>query len=359
MGNGRLRPSSLRAALFAFVAATVGIGVLLRWQFAGVGWELTKALDLRRAHSHLAFYGILFPLVWFMGVGARSFGLRSKTLWFYFGAVVLSTIGFLTQSYGPVSIVGSTAVLLVWWVFAFDLFRRREHAWSAPIPSFIILSSVLILAVAISTKRDPLLASRLARSFLTLLLFGVLVPSVLKAIEPLQSRMGQRGSWAWTSATLASAVFLTGLSDHFVFGLGPVVLGGMIGFFAFVLFKSRVDFASRRLAAYWLSLGAFLGATGLKILVPTHAVAVAGVHFLVLGPVFLTVSLAKFPGRFERVKWIYEAAVVVMCASIAGPTLFETDIALDGLAAVSGSIAFGCLLFCGALSVSTKLSSSP
>jgi len=52
---------ALCAALF--LLATMAIGLLLRWQMAGLG-EFAGSPHLRRTHSHIGFYGFLFPALW-------------------------------------------------------------------------------------------------------------------------------------------------------------------------------------------------------------------------------------------------------------------------------------------------------
>lgn len=185
-----MRPNELRSPrralnliLVLSVAVTVLLGLLLRWQFAGVGVDSLSRLDLRRAHSHLAFYGILFPLIWWLGVGRRKFLERRFVLPIYMIANVASVIGFLLQGYGLVSITASTVVLVVWLLFAFDLLTSPESNWERAIPIHVLLSSVAILLVAINARTNPVLSSQIARAFLCLLMFGILIPSVLSRIS--------------------------------------------------------------------------------------------------------------------------------------------------------------------------------
>jgi hypothetical protein len=335
-----------------FLLATVTLGLSFRWQLAGANIRFLGGLDLRRAHSHLAFYGVVFPAVWYIGVGEGLFAARRKLLLAYFLAVGVSAVGFLVQSYGPVSIAGSTVVLFVWLVFAADLIRSETNPFLRLVPIFIFLSAIAIGFVAVLSKRNPLVADQIAHSFLGCLLLGVLAPTCLSA---LRSSQGLRTpslatGAAWATAAFISAVSIPGLVDGWAMGAGSLALGAMIIHGSLSIDRKDRAFRLRRLVFYWALFGAALVLTGVGLLRTTHLFAIAGIHFLVLAPILLTVAELKGSdssrSAFARIP--YEIAVGVMCAAIALQDLFPRfSFGFQRLAAWSGTVVVFSMIIAG------------
>ena len=208
-----------------FLLATIAIGLLLRWQLAGRELiPVLSQLDLRRAHSHLGFYGVLFPISWCMLSRHLTWVPGKRLLVVYFSFTVSSIAGFLAGGYGVLAKASSTGILALWLWFAWKnrasvkgLFAR---SWLACLPVAILTSAALIVAVAVASKHSTALASQLARSFLTVLLIGAFVPSALDLIG--RARLP---AIVWLLASFASAAFLTGLASGAWMGSGLCVLG--------------------------------------------------------------------------------------------------------------------------------------
>src|SRR3990170_7511392 len=111
------------AAILAALAATVLLGLFLRWQLAGaVELLLAQYAHLRHVHTHLGFYGALLPLAWLAAFGAEG-ALPRLTAPIYAVCVVAAHVGFALSGYGVLAITGSTGVLAIW---LFAAWRRRR-----------------------------------------------------------------------------------------------------------------------------------------------------------------------------------------------------------------------------------------
>ncbi len=281
---------------------TVLLGVLLRWQLAGAPLLVWDFAQLRHAHMHLGYYGVLFPLLWWTLTleGKPAPGLGWTGL--YAAAVGLSTVGFAMQGYGPVSIAGSTVVLVVWLVGAWQL--RREvlaGGWLSGVPLAIALASAAIPAVAVMTQRDLALANALVHAFLTLLLLGAFVPALF-------ARLGLRPRPGWLALVLGAALFL-GPLPHWSTAIATALLGLGLGGLPW-WGRARLD---EKLL--WTLCG--LGLIGVAVgLVPNAPrTAVAGLHLLLLGPVLLGMGRGLTPRTwFWRLP--YGLGVLALSASV-------------------------------------------
>ena len=151
----------LGRAIGAALAITLGVGVWLRWVLAG---QLTLPFSfayLRHAHSHMGYYGVLFPMAW---LGWRACGApipSTRTLFVYAGACVLAFVGFVHAGYGAMAIAGSTVVAMIWLASSWRL-RRRLTTADDPLALMlpgVILSLANIPPIAIFLRRDPPLAA--------------------------------------------------------------------------------------------------------------------------------------------------------------------------------------------------------
>jgi hypothetical protein len=188
------RPRAARVGVAVAAVGTLGLGLWLRWFLAGRVPIPTDFAFLRHAHSHLGYYGLLFPAAWWAWayVGAATPGPRLTAV--YGAATLLATVGFVRAGYGPEAIVGSTIVGVAWLVSAARVLRPRSEAEpsggggrrAAPSPRpltgmlpAVVLAEACVPPIAIFLRRDPVLAHGLVTTFLTMLLLGVVVPSVL------------------------------------------------------------------------------------------------------------------------------------------------------------------------------------
>jgi hypothetical protein len=304
------RPS----ARFAWLAgASLGLGVLLgamlRGLFAGVPLPFGRFVELRHAHSHLGYYGVLIPLVWWAWAqgGPRPPGPLTTAV--YGGAVLVATVGFAREGYGFTAIVASTVVLAIWlgsaWRAAPQLLALRS--WWGPATPSIVGSAVAIPLVAVYFQRDPALASELVQLFLTLLLFGLVVPAALAhrgAPAPL--------SPLWLAGTVGAAL-----------ALGPwprlpaLALTALLG--AQILWAGGRSASPWDLRALWGLLGLGLMAFGLGQVDESHALAVAGLHLAILGPVLVSLGRPISPRGPRWICLAYEVAVLALTAAVALP----------------------------------------
>ncbi|MCB9617047.1 MAG: hypothetical protein H6722_31845 [Sandaracinus sp.] len=297
--------SPRRFALGASVAAVVAavLGAWLRFYYAGLVSLPLDAPDWRHAHSHAGVYAVLFPLTWlaWRRVGLSVPGVRTTGL--YLVACGVATVTFALGGYALPSIVASTVVGAIWLFTAWSargLVRARRDALRLA-PIAIVLGTAFIPAIAVSTRRDPALANGLVHAFLSILFFLVVVPA---ALARLASRTPADTADAdGTREHTTSRVDHT-LSDARLFGplglvaalhLGP--LPNLAGAIALALYGFVVAYAARRAPlwprALWLAFA--LGALAMLAFPsgPPHALAIAGLHFLLLGPVFVSLADAR------------------------------------------------------------------
>ncbi len=252
------------------LVGTVSLGATLRWALAGNPLPV-DFVDLRAAHSHLAYYGLLFPLMWaaWARLGEAVPGKRSLVL--YGLAVVGSTVGFVREGYGLLAIAGSTWVLGQWLVSAWMM--RRGQGWLRPVAPAIVLGAICIPPVAVLTGRDPTLAHQVVQGFLTILLLGAVLPSGLALRTLTAPHAG-----AWLLGTVMCGAFFGPL--HWpMLGLGPVLLAGLLGM---AVWRSTLAIVARM---GWAAVVVALVALGIGVLPATRPVMVGGFHYVALGPV--------------------------------------------------------------------------
>ncbi|MCB9525225.1 MAG: hypothetical protein H6702_17885 [Myxococcales bacterium] len=284
------------------VALTVLAGAALRLVFVGhdpLGLGARFAA-VRHAHSHLGYYLFLFPAAW-LALRAAGGWVPGVRLAAAYGAVsLLAAAAFTVQGYGAVSIAASTAVGAVWAAEAVRRWRRFGD-WRDASPVALALGLCLVVPIALMTRRDPPLAAHLARSFLTLLLLGALLPAWLGK--------GRWPAWAWLAAT-ALAAFGGGFewAPGRLVGYGACAVG---------LWQAVADAPLSHVArALWRATA--LGFAGYALGLPSagHGASLAGVHFIALGPVAVQALLVR-PGRpVSPLLWPYLATVGLMCAAL-------------------------------------------
>ncbi len=304
-------PALDRFTGMALVALVVqlGLGIHLRAVLAGMDQPWGSWLFLRQAHSHLGYYGLIFPLVWWawrrQGLPVPG-PLQTAA---YALATAAATWGFVQAGYALLSIAASTVVLLVWVIAALRLRRQVKElrSWWAPAVPAILLSAVAIPGVAVTISRDPAFARDLVQAFLTLLMFGVATPAAL-------AQQGARPPLApaWTIGVLCTAMLLgpwPGLFTH----LGAVLLAGLLLWTAW-------DLPELDQRAAWGGLVLGLLALGTGALPESQPVAIAGLHYAVLGPVLMSLG-AALVGRLPLLaRLVYLLPVGVLTLAVLLPT---------------------------------------
>lgn len=259
---------------------TLALGVWLRWALAGAFELPIDFANLRHAHSHLGAYGVLFPLAFvaWRDVGAPAPGPR--VLRVYAAATALACFGFLRAGYGIEAIIGSTVVGALWLHGAFRLRHRvlRLDDPLALVPFGIVAAMACVPFIALTLRRDPLFAQHLVATFLSALLLVVVAPSALAAI----------GARAWPSPLLTVA----GLSSAAALGAWPSVPTrlGLAVYALFLLSVLRERSLPLVLRASWAAVGAGLLAMALALIPNVRPAVLGALHFLVLGPVLLSLT---------------------------------------------------------------------
>ncbi len=306
----------IRKVLILALSLTLLSGLLLRMRLGVLLGGFAGGLDLHRAHSHLGYYGVLFPITWAALRFRGGWVPGKKSLFWYFAFCFLSFVGFLREGYGFLAIASSTGILFFWILFAGkNIFRRKTAAdgWLAAVPYAVLISSALIPFVAVLTPKDPATAKALANLFLALLMFGVFIPAVLTP------RLVRRPSaWLWLPLSLAAAADTSGFEIGRFTGWGCIVWGAGFSWFLF----STLRISARRrdpILLAWTTVAVSTILLGLGLFPRSHAASVAGIHFIVLGPVLLGFFENGWRWKLSRSFQIpYFGFLIAMAAAILG-----------------------------------------
>jgi hypothetical protein len=303
-------PALVRGLIGAALVTTVCVGVLLRWALAGAGWPtwLGDWGDVRHAHSHVGYYGVLFPLAW-RAWSQLDLPVPGRTALVVYGlAVLTSFVGFTTGGYWAPSIVGSTVVLGAWIVSTVPLARflvRRD--WLAPVAPSVWLATLVIPGVAVLSARDDPFAVPLVRGFLTWLLLGVVVATSLRRLQ-----VPAPPPWLHVPLVLGAGLALGPLSH----GATWLLLGG---YGLLLVWASARMQASLTAVALWALLGLGFAAVAVGRLGHNHLIAISGLHFAVLGPVL---GCSAWPRSWAAALPAYGLLVCLFSLAILGPVLW-------------------------------------
>lgn len=313
--------------VLAFALLTMLLGIVLRFALAGwVAWPTWTGLQfahLRHAHSHLGYYGVLFPLLWWAWHALGPSLSRWET-WSYSAACWVSLVSFAWAGYWWLSIAASTAIGVVWLRHAYvhRVLSRRSDGF-APGPVAVVVACCFVPPIAVFTRRDPALAQALVHTFLGVLLLGLMAPAALATLR-LRALPWGLSSWTYLTLSLISAMHLGGM-DRAPLPLATVGLGVVLAVQA-----QQPDHTGNRLPwtlrLGWWALAAGFITYGLGVLPRGAQVSVAGVHFAILGPLLVTFARAH-AGLDQR--WL-EAAWLSLAGFLCG-TLVLQDLGL-GLA---------------------------
>lgn len=276
-----------RGVLVVAILGTMGLGVYLRWVLAE---RLSLSLPFgyfRHAHSHLGYFGLLFPLAWLGWKQAGVELISRRALILYAGFTVLASIGFIRAGYGPIAIAGCTAVSGFWlWSLRPLLTRiKRMQDPLGAVPFGVVLSLACVPPIAIFLRKDPQLAQGFVSTFLSGLLLMVVIPSCLAGSR---ARVGP-GPWPLllVSGVLGSAYL--GVMPHWSCGLGLLVYAGLLGV------GSRSAQVPTHVRMAWWVVAAGLTAMALGLVPNVRPVALGAIHFLVLGPVLSSLAPLWLP----------------------------------------------------------------
>jgi|GEM_PF-3986139 len=311
---------------------TLVLGLIMRWMLAGAVFPSWMSFRFfKHAHSHLGYFAVLFPLVWACWWKQEGFSLGKSWQLVYVLGVILSTVGFLRAGYAVDSILGSTVVLGVWLYVAWTqraLSMRRED-WLSFAPLGIVLGAICIPPIAVLSRRDPGMAVLWVKTFLSLLIFLVMLPAVFSRLS-----FQAPPRWFWYSVSFASSCFL-GIVPWPWLGVGLVGMG------AWLLWALRKGGLSWDIRSAWVIWASSMILVGGRLVSYDHFLGIAGIHYTLLAPFFLScwwIFFERFPPAWLRFPYLF--FVLGMCAAIAGQSWFPHH----GLWFSRASAVFGSLL---------------
>ncbi len=316
------------------LAATMGVGTWLRWWLAGVALPVHNFGSLRHLHTHLGYYSVLFPLMWLAWIRLVKVRLPPWRIAVYAYATAVSAIGFAREGYGLIANIGSAVVLLIWILSAWDLRSQLgRNSWLGSVSLAIPAGAAMVPFVALNTGTSR--ASEFVRSFLGILLLGALLPTALA-----WCRARPFPVWGWGSIVLVAGLSLGAWQTA---GIQAALL--VVGLLLAAAGGSAPQAAPIRLA--WVLGGLGLFVVGHGWLPLQGPVAVAGTHFLVLGPLMLSIWPRPLQVRTQAVLLLL---VATMSTAILAPSLGipRVGVAWAEVTAASGTlvaIAYGYVAF--------------
>lgn len=305
-----------RLLLALFLAATLGLGALLRWDLAiglttGLGIEFP---DLRHAHSHVGFYGFLTIAWWLVLRQRTSLALFTRTTWLYAAAVAVTSALFAAMGYAAPTIVLSTLIAAFWVIAAWR--QRKAPGWLAVAPWGVVLGLLLIPVIAVTSRRDFELSRALAHVFVAAMLLLTFVPVALAAL-----RLPRVPTLAWLATTTVGSTYLV-FATAWPWPLGWFLsLAGV----ALGLTLHRRLTGPWWLVAAWWGLSAGLVLIGLVPPLQTEPMRLVALHYTVLGPIALTLLHHLAPDLATRRALIFYPALgalgTMLAAMLAEPLI--------------------------------------
>ncbi len=302
--------SSIYGTALIFFLLALLLGVAMRWDLlsgalAQRGWKL---VNLRHAHSHAGYYGVL-TLGWWAAALRAGAPLSSRVTKTYALCALLATTGFAFVGYRPVTIVLSTIIASVWLGVGYTHWRRRARpVWLDSAPFGLVFSVLLVPAIAVFAKRDFALSRDLAHVFIASMLLTVFVPA------------------AWQTQGLARRVPLSVYvplaliaSVRIVFAARSTTASalGAIAFSLIVVWTLLTEPLPPRAKLVWMLLPGAIVAGSLVPAVQGYNWRIGGLHLLILGPVMGALFGAGLPAWLRI---LYSVALLFMVLSIVVPT---------------------------------------
>jgi hypothetical protein len=201
-------------------------------------------------------------------------------------------------------------VLLTWLSYSIINLRRPpdQRGWAHPFIGIILASASIGYLIFLGTQGETLLAKKAVRMFMTCLLWGTFAPLCLE-----RKNFSKPNIILWTTSVVLTAFFALDANIYPYTFWGPLGLGFSL---IFSIFRQSSR-QTLRLNFYWLCTALSLLLFGLGTLPNQHSIAVAGIHFFILGPILQTL----FDFKKYQFRWIYHISLWAMIVSISIPSL--------------------------------------
>ena len=277
------------------VCISIFLGVLLRFQFAGIHFNLA-GFDIYRAHTHAGYYLVFMPFVLWAASAQKK---RIRNL--YYALATLALFIFLIQGYSLFAKILSGLIFLFW---VFEIIKNRrvylKNGWQQIAP-FGLLSSLifLILVMVLPRISEAWKAPQIAKGFLAMILLGVIIPFILG----LKYNLKKQASFIYLTSAILYSLFVIEVAPSFAAALASL-------FFIYSFFAS---IQNREEKIIWLALALGLFIYSMNFLTSSYYIAIAGVHYAFLGPVL--VSIIEWSRR--RTKLVYLFLIFIKCTLIA------------------------------------------
>lgn len=289
-------------AFYSLLCAVSG-GLILRLQYSGFFADLTF-LDFRRAHSHLGFFGFLFPMIWHHFEKSKFWICGQRLKIFYCLLLVLSTVGFLVSGYGILAHISSALVLVVWLFFAVSIYSKvKGLAKSIPISIMMAALSVVCLAVLTGSGQN-VVPWQLVRIFLTILVFGVFGSVVAEKLS-----VRSLSPFLWVGSVLGTGVFLSQTRFSEYFSIFPAILGLCI---LYCLFNNKYLIYRKRdrIRIYYIILGITFILISFGFIPNNRSTAISGIHYFIF-LIFINLFF-YFKKRIFQVLFEFSALLMVL-----------------------------------------------
>jgi len=303
-------PSGPVRLAMLFLAATATLGLLMRLDIVTGVLSSSGIMftNLRHAHSHAGFYGVLTLGWWITAAQARAPLVPWRAFHLHAATSAAASALFALMGYGVVTISLSTVVAGFWMFAAYRTYRTREAEpqWRDAAPLGILVGVTLVPAVALTARTNPAFSRELAHVFIAIILFCVFIPAAWQAL-------GMKRAVPVAVYVVTMAAF----SVASVFSTGPE--GLLVSLLASAVMTAAVRHAPKPLLLLWYALAASLALTALFPM--TAALRLASIHFVILGPVLCSFAIALLPTRISRAAGAaYLMTLLFMLAAIVAPT---------------------------------------
>lgn len=292
-----------------FFLLTLLLGLAMRWDLltGALAQRGLKLANLRHAHSHAGYYGVL-TLGWWAAARHVGAPLSSRLTKVYILCALLATTGFAFVGYRPATIALSTIIASVWLGVGYTHWRRRARpAWLDSAPYGLVFSVLLVPAIAVFAKRDFAFSRDLAHVFIAAMLLTVFVPA------------------AWQTQGLARRVplsvyvplaLIASVRIVFTARATPASALGAIVFSLIVVWTLLTEPLPPRVKLVWMLLPGAVIAGSLVPAVQGYHWRIGGLHLLILGPVIGALFGAGLPAWLRL---LYSVTLLVMVSSIVVP----------------------------------------
>lgn len=278
---------------------TLTLGIIYRLQFAGIHFSLFDHKNLHQAHTHMGFYGALAGLV--MAQKIFSSHTILKPMWkfiFYTALLLLSFLGFFWDGYNLLTKILSFFIFLIWLIDSYEEFSKAQDKssdWNAT-SFYTLIAAIGFLGLIVFHRVFPmgLDIDKLVKGFLLILLAGHFTP---KAMSKLQFKAPNSAVWLILELVAAFGIIIKGFES-----LTSLALC-LIGLLVFLKQAPGTFHFQRQTwpVRLWLLHGLLL--FPFNFFYDSHFVAIAGIHFWILGPI--TVSLFNFNSDKALILYVF------------------------------------------------------